>query len=168
MTSISYVDLSQHWAEEKNDLIPIINEVMSGGVFVGGSYIETFEQKVADYIGVKHCIALNSGTDALVCAMIANGIGVGDEVITPNSFVASTASIAHIRARPVFADVLPDQSMDPTKIRDAITNKTKAIMPVHLTGRMAKMDEVNSIAEEFGLIVIEDAAQSIGSKYKGS
>ena len=168
MTSISYVDLSQHWAEEKNDLIPIINEVMSGGVFVGGSYIETFEQKVADYIGVKHCIALNSGTDALVCAMIANGIGVGDEVITPpNSFVASTASIAHIRARPVFADVLPDQSMDPTKIRDAITNKTKAIMPVHLTGRMAKMDEVNSIAEEFGLIVIEDAAQSIGSKYKG-
>jgi len=168
MTNISYVDLSNHWKHEKQELLEIIDEVMSNGIFVGGAIIEEFEKKVVDYLGVKHCVALNSGTDALVCAMIGFNIGPGDEVITPpNSFIASTAAIAHIRAIPVFADVLPDQTIDPEKIRMAITDKTKAIMPVHLTGRMCRMDEINAIAKEYGLVVIEDAAQSIGSRFNG-
>jgi dTDP-4-amino-4,6-dideoxygalactose transaminase len=168
MTRISYVDLSNHWKYEKQELLKIIDEVMTNGMFVGGAIIEEFEKKVADYIGVKNCVALNSGTDALVCAMIGFNIRPGDEVITPpNSFIASTAAIAHIRAVPVFADVLPDQTIDPEKIRMAITDKTKAIMPVHLTGRMCRMDEINAIAKEHGLVVIEDAAQSIGSKFNG-
>lgn len=168
MSSIKYVDLSNHWKHEKDELLKIIDDVMTTGIFVGGAIIEELEQKLARYVGVKHCIALNSGTDALVCAMIGYGIGPGDEVITPpNSFIASTAAIAHIRAVPVFADVLTDQTIDPEKVKAAITDKTKAIMPVHLTGRMCRMDEINAIAEEHGLVVIEDAAQSIGSKFNG-
>ena len=168
MASIRYVELGNHWSLERNDLLPIVDKVMSAGIFVGGEAVQQFEQDVCNYTGAEHCISLNSGTDALVCSMIALGVRPGDEVITPpNSFVASTASIAHIRAVPVFADVLPDQSIDPKKIYKAITKKTKAIMAVHLTGRMARMDEINAIAKEHGLIVIEDAAQSIGSSFNG-
>jgi dTDP-4-amino-4,6-dideoxygalactose transaminase len=168
MAPIRYVDLSNHWSTERDYLLSIVDEVMSAGVFVGGEAVQQFEQDVCNYTGAQYCISLNSGTDALVCAMIALGVKPGDEVITPpNSFIASTASIAHIRAIPVFADVLPDQSMDPEKIYQAITKKTKAIMAVHLTGRMARMDEINAIAKEHGLVVIEDAAQSVGSSFKG-
>ena len=167
MNDIKYIDLSNHWQKEKEELLRVIDEIMSSGVFIGGPQVDEFEAAVEAYTGAKNCVALNSGTDALVCSMVALGIKPGDEVITPpNSFVASTSSIVHIRAQPVFADVLPDQSMDPEKIRRAITKKTKAIMPVHLTGRMAKMDEIRTIADEFGLAIIEDAAQSIGSFYK--
>ena len=168
MTKVSYVELSNYWKLEKHDLSKIIDEVMAAGTFVGGRYVDEFERNVEKYTGAKYCVSLNSGTDALVCAMVALGIRPGDEVITPpNSFVASTAAIVHIGAVPVFVDVLQDQTIDPFKIREAITSKTKAIMPVHLTGRMCKMDEINSIAKEYGLMVLEDSAQSIGSSFKG-
>lgn len=165
---IPYVNLAAQWEMEKKDLLPIIEEVMSSGWFIGGKHVDNFEEQAAQFCGVKHCVALNSGTDALVCGLIALGVGRGDEVITPpNSFIASTAAIAHIGAVPVFADVLADQNIDPSKVEEVITDRTKAIMPVHLTGRVARMAEINEIASRHNLGVIEDAAQSIGSKIDG-
>jgi len=165
---IPYVNLAAQYAEERDALMPIMDAVMRSGTYVGGEAIERLEAELADFVGLKHAVALNSGTDALVLGLAALGIGPGDEVITPpNSFVASTAVIVHLRAKPVFVDVLPDQNMDPDRIESAITPRTKAIMPVHLTGRMARMTEIRRIADKHGLAVIEDAAQAIGSKYAG-
>src|SRR4029077_17858533 len=106
---------------------------------IGGQVVENLEQDLAALCGVKHAVALNSGTDALILGMTALGIGPGDQVITPpNSFVASAAAIIQLGARPVFVDVLDDQNLDPSKVESAITQRTKAIMPVHLTGRIAE------------------------------
>jgi len=164
--TIPYVNLAAQWISERDSLIPIIDRVFSSGQYIGGQCVEEFEEKAAKLCDTKYCVALNSGTDALVCGLIALGVKRGDEVITPpNSFIASTAAIVHIGAIPVFADVLPDQNIDPQKIESAITSKTKAIMPVHLTGRMARMDEIKQIAERHRIPIIEDAAQSIGSRY---
>jgi len=166
--TIPYVNLAAQWESEREDLLPVVERVLASGTYIGGTDVDEFEAKAAELCQVKYCVALNSGTDALVCGLLALGVGRGDEVITPpNSFVASTASIVHIGAKPVFVDVLDDQNIDPEKIESAITPRTKAIMPVHLTGRMAKMDEVMEIAERHGIPVIEDAAQSIGATYKG-
>lgn len=168
MTSINYVNLGAQWSEERDELLPILDEVLASGNYVGGEYVEKFERSVASYCGAKYCVALNSGTDALVCALIACGVRRGDHVITPpNSFIASTSAILHVGAIPTFVDVIDDQSIDVEKLLGAITPKTKAIMPVHLTGRMAKMDELVKIAKAHNLSVIEDSAQSIGSSYKG-
>jgi dTDP-4-amino-4,6-dideoxygalactose transaminase len=142
--------------------------VFERGDFVGGADIEAFEDEVAAYTGAAHAIALNSGTDALLYALSALGIGPGDEVITPsNSFVASTATIAHAGATPVFADVLDDQMIDPAAVRAAITPRTKAIMPVHLTGRVAPMGALREIARAHHLAIVEDAAQAFGSTLGG-
>ena len=166
MVEVGYVNLAAQWEQEKTDLLPIIESVLAKGDYIAGTKVQSFEDIVNITIGSKFCVALNSGTDALVCAMVALGIKAGDEVITPpNSFIASTASIIHIGAKPVFVDVLEDQNLDPSKIEDAITNKTRAIMPVHLTGKTCKMDDIMSIAKKYDLRVIEDSAQSIGSKY---
>lgn len=168
MKEISYIGLVPQWNEEKDDLLPIIDKVMSSGKFILEQDCFKFEENVAKLCGVKYAAALNSGTDALLYAMTLSGIRKGDEVITPsNSFISSTASIVHIGATPVFVDVLPDQNIDPTKIEEKITKNTKAIMPVHLSGRVCDMDSIIEIAEKYNLIIIEDAAQAIGSKYKG-
>ncbi|MEO0534996.1 MAG: DegT/DnrJ/EryC1/StrS family aminotransferase [Cyanobacteria bacterium P01_A01_bin.123] len=168
MQTVPYVNLAAQWQAERDDLLPIVEAVLASGQYVGGSIIEEFENQAATLCQTKHCVALNSGTDALVCGLLALGVKPGDEVITPpNSFIASTAAIVHLRAKPVFADVLLDQNIDPEKIEQAITSRTKAIMPVHLTGRMARMDQIMEIANRYGIPVIEDAAQSIGSKYQG-
>ncbi len=167
IASVPYVNLVAQWEDEKHDLLPIIESVMSSGQFVGGEAVESFEQKAAELCGTQFCVALNSGTDALVFGLFALGVRPGDEVITPpNSFVASTAAIVHLGAKPVFVDVLPDQNMDPKFIEEAITHKTKAVMPVHLTGRVAQMETILGITQSHGIPVIEDAAQSIGSYYK--
>jgi dTDP-4-amino-4,6-dideoxygalactose transaminase len=165
---IPYVNLQKQWLEERDDLLPIIGKVLENAQLVGGDELDKFEESIAKLCGTKYACGLNSGTDALMLALALSGVGKGDEVITPpNSFIASTAAIVHIGAIPVFVDVLPDQNIDPSKIEAAITKKTKAIMPVHLTGRMCDMDPINDIALKYGLKVIEDAAQSVGSKYKG-
>ena len=166
---IPYVDLPAQGREQLAELRRIFEQVLLRGSFVGADEeIERFEGRIAEFCGTEHAVALNSGTDALILAMIAAGIGPGDEVITPpNSFVASTATIVHVGAKPVFADVLPDQNIDPAAIERAVTPRTKAIMPVHLTGRVCRMDEILDIAARRRLIVIEDAAQSIGSLYQG-
>ena len=166
--SIPYVNLAAQWQDEKQELLPIIETVMSSGQYVGGEAVQLFEQKAAELCGTKYCVALNSGTDALVLGLLALGVQAGDEVITPpNSFIASTAAIVHLKAKPVFVDVLPDQNIDPTQIERKISVKTKAIMPVHLTGRVANMTDILEIANRHNIPVIEDAAQSIGSKYSG-
>ena len=170
---IPYINLKAQWEDEKKRLLPIIESVMAGGVFVGGPQVNQFERNVEVAFGVKHCVALNSGTDALICALYALGVSRGDEVITtPNSFIASTAAIVHLGAVPIFVDVLSDQNIDDSRIEAAITTKTKVIMPVHLTGRMANMYAIDKIAKEYNLKVIEDCAQAIGSKlhdkYSGS
>jgi len=165
---IPYVNLKKQWLEERDELLPIIDKVLESAQLVGGDELDEFEKNIAKLCGTKYACGLNSGTDALMLALALSGIGKGDEVITPpNSFIASTAAIVHIGAIPVFVDVLPDQNIDPYKIEASITEKTKAIMPVHLTGRMCDMDPIMAIAKKHGLVVIEDAAQSVGSKYKG-
>jgi dTDP-4-amino-4,6-dideoxygalactose transaminase len=166
MQKIPYVNLAAQWQLERDELLPIIEKVLASGQYIGGGQVEEFERQAALLCQTKHCVALNSGTDALVFGLLALGVGPGDEVITPpNSFVASTAAIVHIGAKPVFVDVLPDQNIDPGKLEAAISPATKAIMPVHLTGRMARMDEIQAISAGRGIPVIEDAAQAIGSKY---
>jgi dTDP-4-amino-4,6-dideoxygalactose transaminase len=166
---IPYVNLPAQGRDQLDDLHRIFEEVLLRGSFVGtDDELATLEKRLADYCGAAEAVALNSGTDALLLAMKVAGVGAGDEVITPpNSFVASTAAIVHLGATPVFADVLPDQNIDPEKIERAITPRTKAIMPVHLTGRVCRMDEIMDLANRHGLIVVEDAAQSIGSTYRG-
>ena len=164
---IPYIDLAAQWREEEKDILPIIKEIFLSGQFIGGEIVDQFEKNVASFCKTKFCIALNSGTDALVCGLIALGVKRGDEVITPpNSFIASTSAIVHIGAKPVFVDVLEDQNLNPYEIEKAITNRTKAIMPVHLTGRMAKMDKILKISNKHNIPIIEDAAQSIGSQYQ--
>ena len=163
---IPYVDLT-YKNKNKKELSVIFQKILSKGQFVGGEEIDIFEKKIAKICGTRYAVALNSGTDALTLALHLLGIKKGDEVITPpNSFIASTSVIVHLGAKPVFADVLNDQNIDPEKIQSVITDKTKAIMPVHLSGRMAQMDKIISIARKYKIPVIEDAAQSIGSKYK--
>jgi dTDP-4-amino-4,6-dideoxygalactose transaminase len=164
---IPYVNIKAQWQDERDDLLSIIDEVLASGQHVDGEAIGQFEENIAKFCGVKYAVGLNSGTDALIFALHLSGIGKGDEVITPpNSFVASTSAIVHVGARPVFVDVLPDQNLDSSRIEASITKNTKAIMPVHLTGRICDMDSIIQIANKYNLVVIEDAAQSIGSKYK--
>lgn len=164
---IPYVDLSRQYKEERKKIIKVIDEVLLKGNYVGGDQVDLFEKRIAKFCNTKYCVALNSGTDALVLALHALGVRRGDEVITPpNSFVASTAVITHIGAKPIFVDVKQDQNIDPDEIEKKITKKTKVIMPVHLTGRMCEMDKILKIAKKYNLKIVEDAAQSIGSMYK--
>ena len=164
---IPYVNIAAQWASEREELLPLIENVLASGQYIGGKAVEAFEKSAANLCETKHCIALNSGTDALILGLAAMGVGRGDEVITPpNSFIASTAAITHIGAVPVFVDVLDDQNIDPSLIESAITKRTKAIMPVHLTGRMANMDKIKLISEKYNIPIVEDAAQAIGSRYK--
>src|SRR5260370_5214591 len=165
---IPYVNLPAQGQDQLDDLRRIFEAVLLRGSFVGtDDEIGELEKRIAEYCGAAEAVALNSGTDALMLAMMVAGIGRGDEVITPpNSFVASTAAIVHLGPTPVFAHVLSDQNIDPEKIAHAITPKTKALMPVHLTWRVCRMDESMEIANRHGLVVIENAAQAIGSMNK--
>lgn len=163
---IKYVDIGKQWKDEKSKLIPLLNKVITSEFHVNGKQINKFEQSICKLLNIKYCVALNSGTDALVCGLIAIGVRRGDEVITPpNSFIASTSAISHIGAVPIFADVNKDQSINPDEILKKITIKTKAIMPVHLTGRMCDMEKIKKISNKYKIPIIEDAAQSILSKY---
>src|ERR1043166_3163444 len=166
---IPYVNLPAQADEQMPELAAIFERVVRRGSFVGaGAEIERLEARLAESCGPHEAVALNSGTDALFLALKVAGIGSGDEVITPpNSFVASTAVIVHLGARPVFVDVLPDQNIDPAAVERAATPGTRASMPVHLTGRVCRMDAILEIAERHNLLVIEDAAQSIGSMFQG-
>tara|TARA_Y100000590_G_scaffold470704_1_gene668039 strand:+ start:15522 stop:16619 length:1098 start_codon:yes stop_codon:yes gene_type:complete len=163
---VKFVNLKEQWNKERKDLLKIIDKALNSGDWVGGKNIQLFEKKISKICNTKYAVALNSGTDALTLALYSLGVRKGDEVITTsNSFVASVSVIVHLGAKPVFVDVLPDQTMDTSLLEKTITKKTKAIMPVHLTGRVSEMNEINRIAKKYDIPVIEDAAQSIGSKY---
>jgi dTDP-4-amino-4,6-dideoxygalactose transaminase len=165
---IRFLDLQEQYRQIKPEIDAAIFRVVDSGQFVLGPAVAAFEERFATYCGVKYCVALNSGTSALHLALLAAGIGPGDEVITVSmTFVATTAAILYCGARPRFVDVDPDTwTMDPHLVEAAITPQTKAILPVHLHGLMADMDPIVEIARRHGLVVIEDAAQSHGAGYK--
>ena len=166
---IAFLDLKAQYQQLKPEIDLAIRRVIESAQFVLGPEVSAFEERFADYCSVSHCVALNSGTSALHLALLAAGIGPGDEVITVSmTFVATTAAILYCGAKPIFVDVEPRSgTMDPTLIEAAITRRTKAIVPVHLHGLMADMDPIIGIARRHGLVVIEDAAQSHGAEYKG-
>ena len=164
---ISILDLKPQYASIKTEIHEAIDRVLESGAFIMGPDVKLFEQEVAEYLGVKHAIGVNSGTDALVIGLKALGIGEGDEVITtPFSFFATAESISNVGAKPIFVDIDPlTFNIDPKLIEAAITPKTKAIMPVHLYGHPVAMAKIMSIAEQHNLKVVEDCAQSFGARY---
>ncbi len=167
MKKIPYINLSKQINQEKKEIFKSFNKLFSSGQFVLGDEVDKFEKKICNFLNVKNCVALNSGTDALVLGLYLLGIKRGDEIITPpNSFIASTAAIAHLGAIPIFADVKDDQNINPYEIEKKITKKTKAIMPVHLSGHPCEMDKIKNISIKYRIPIIEDAAQAIGTKYK--
>ena len=166
---IPFLDLKAQYQQIKREVDVEVSRAIESGQFVLGPDVAAFEDRFAAYCNVKHCVALNTGTSALHLALLAAGIGPGDEVITVSmTFVATTAAVLYCGAKPVFVDVDPRTwTMDPNLIEAAITPRTKAILPVHLHGLMADMDPIIDIARRRELVVIEDAAQAHGAEYKG-
>lgn len=141
---------------------------LNSGWYILGREMESFEKELADWVGAKHCAALNSGTDALILAVRALGIGEGDEVIMPaNAYIASVIGVTENGATPVFVDADEYMEIDADGIEEKITDKTKAVMPVHLYGQTGRMDRITEIAKKHGLFVIEDCAQCLGAEYGG-
>ena len=166
---MQFIDLNYQYNRIKTDVNARIQKVLDHGKYIMGPEIQELEENLAAFVGVKHCILLGNGTDALLVAMMSLGIKAGDEVITtPFSFFATTETIALLGAKPVYVDIDPKTyNIDPTKIEAAITPKTKLILPVSLYGQCADFDAINAIAKKHNLPVLEDAAQSIGATYKG-
>ena len=162
---VPYTNLPMQGSVEWPELSAILARVILKGNFILGEEVQAFEREFADFCGVKHAIGVGNGTDSLILCLRLLGIGRGDEVITaPNSWISSASAVALVGAKPVFADVGPDQLIDPEEVADKITKKTKAIIPVHLTGRMADMFSLTRLSEETGIPLIEDAAQAVGAK----
>lgn len=166
---IPLLDLVAQYNSIKPEIDTAIQDVLNSGKFILGPNEKAFEQEVADYLGVKHAIGVASGTDALVIALRAAGIGPGDEVIVPAySFFATAGTVLTVGAKPIFVDVDPQTFLiDITQIEQAINPRTKAIIPVHLYGQPADMQELSAIAKQHNLITIEDNAQAFGAVYKG-
>jgi len=166
---MEFIDLKAQQKRIRNDLNARIANVLDHGQYILGPEIQELEEKLARYVGVKHCISNSNGTDALLLPLMAAGIGCEDEVITtPFTFFATGEMITLAGATPVFVDIDPETyNIDPKLIEQAITPKTKAIMPVSLYGQCADFDAINEIASKYNLLVIEDAAQSFGAEYKG-
>lgn len=165
---VPYTDLPAQFAAHREEVLEAIERVLTRGDFILGREVEAFEEAFASRCGVRHAVGVASGTDALILALKALGIGPGDEVITPpNSWISTTSSIIHAGARPVFADVRDDFTLAPASVEAAVTTRTKALMPVHLTGRCADMDALGAIARRGNLAIIEDAAQAVGARVRG-
>lgn len=166
---VPFLDLKKQWQALKQEIEPAVLKLIESGSFIGGGFCADFEKQMQEYLGVRHAIGCNSGTDALTLALRACNVKSGDEVITtPFTFFATAEAIASIGAIPVFVDIKEnDYTIDPTKIEDAICDKTKAIIPVHIFGAPCDMDRILEISHKYGLKVIEDDAQAIGSSYKG-
>ncbi len=165
---VPFLDLKAQFAEIREPVTSAVLDVLRSSNFVLGEHVEQFERRFAAYCGVDHAVAVNSGTSALHLALLAAGIGPGDEVITVSmTFVATAAAVQYTGAKPVLVDVDPNTwTIDPNAIERAITSRTKAILPVHLHGRVADMAPILEISKRHGLIVIEDAAQAHGAEYR--
>lgn len=166
--NIPMVDLQGQYRKLKTEIDAEIQQVLDNSNYINGSVVKDFAKDLEHYLGVKHVIPCGNGTDALQVAMMALGLKPGDEVITTTfTFIATAEVIALLGLRPVLVDVLEDtMNIDPEAIRKAITSKTKAIVPVHLFGQCANMEEIMAIADEYKLFVIEDNAQAIGANYR--
>jgi dTDP-4-amino-4,6-dideoxygalactose transaminase len=167
--NIPFVDLKKQFNQIEQAVLPLLNKLYAEGEFIGGPQVDHFEEEFAEFCDSRYCIGVNSGTDALRFALIAAGVGPGDDVITvPNTFIATSEAISQTGARPVFTDVVEGTwTMNPETLEQHVTPRTKAIIPVHLYGRPAEMDAIQSVAEIFGIPVIEDACQAHGAMYKG-
>src|ERR1700747_3212898 len=166
---VPFLDLKSHHAPMLNEINGAIRDVVENSAFAGGPFVERFEEDFAAYCNSSYAIGVGSGTDALWLVLLALGVGPGDEVITvPNTFMATAEAITYCGARPVFVDVDDcTYTMDPAGLEDALGPRTNAIIPVHLFGHPADLDPILDFATAHGLIVIEDAAQAHGARYKG-
>jgi dTDP-4-amino-4,6-dideoxygalactose transaminase len=166
---VPFVDLKKQYINIQTDIDVAIKNVIEETAFIGGNYVNEFEQEFAKLYGVKHCLSVANGTDSLYITMKMLNIGINDEVITvANSWISTSETITQTGAKPVFVDIDPDYfTINEEKIRSAITKNTKAIIPVHLFGQACDMKLINGIAEEYNLLVIEDCAQSHFSEFNG-
>ena len=166
---MQFIDLKTRHKLIEDKINARIQKVMDHGQFILGPEVRELEQKLAEYTGSKHCVTVSSGTDSLLIALMALGVGAGDEVITvPYTWISTAEVISLLGAKPVFIDISPDTwNMAVTQVEAAITEKTKAIMPVSIYGQCPDMDAINAIAEKHNLPVVDDAAQSFGATYKG-
>ena len=166
---VPLLDLKPQFAPLREEIMSAIAEVCDSQYFINGPRVEAFEKEVSDYAGSAFATGCSSGSDALLLSLMAEDIQPGDEIITtPFTFFATVGCMARVKAKPVFVDIDPVSfNIDPARIEAAITPRTKMIMPVHLFGQMADMDPIMEIARKYNLVVVEDAAQAIGSEYKG-
>ena len=166
---VPFIDLRAQYKQIEQEVLPMMSKAMANGAFVGGQQVSDFENEFAEFCESKFCVGLASGTDAIRFALMAVGVGEGDEVITvPNTFIATTEAISQVGAKPVFVDIYPDTyNIYISQIEDKITEKTKAIIPVHLYGQPADIDPILEIGQKQGIPVIEDACQAHGALYKG-
>jgi len=165
---VPFVNYPEHYRRIWDEVMDAIKEALSKGDLILRDQLRQFEENIASFVGVKYAVGVNSGTDALYLSLKAAGVGQGDEVITvAHTFVATVSSIVYCGAKPVLVDVGEDMNMDVNQVEKAITPKTKAIVPVHLNGRMCDMEKLGGIANEHDLLIIEDAAQALGAKFDG-
>lgn len=166
---IPYLDLKAQYRSIRDEVEPAVTRVLESAQYVLGPEVESFEREFAEHCGVRHCIATSSGTSALHMALMAAGVEPGDEVITvPMTFVATTAATRYVGAKPVFVDIAEGTwTLDASRLEAALTERTRAILPVHLYGLMADMDPIRAFADAHGLALVEDAAQAHGAAYHG-
>lgn len=167
--SVPLLNLAEHNRPYQDRMREAFDRFLASGHYIGGDQVTLFEKEVASYLGVSECVAVSSGTDALLLALMALDVGPGDEVICPSFTFFATAGVVHrLGAKPVFAEILEGSfNMDPEDIEHRITPRTKGIIPVHLFGQMADIARIQAIADKHGLFVLEDAAQAIGARHNG-
>lgn len=165
---IKFLDFIKDAEARKKEYMSAFDRVLESGWYILGNEVTSFEKELAEYLGIKHCIGVANGLEALQISLMALGVGKGDEVITtPVSAVATTLAIIAVGAKPVFVDVNDNGQIDASKIEEKITSKTKAVLPVHLYGQPCEIDTIQQICNKYKLFLIEDAAQAHGTTYKG-